>query len=261
MKKILFFLLAAVLIPSLFAQQDKRLAGIEAEMNKILEATKAAGFAVAVVEKDKIIYAKGFGYRDYENKIPADANTLFAIGSSTKAFTSAILGQLQQEDKLSLDESPRKYIPDLEFYNDEMNNTIIIKDLMSHRTGLPRHDFSWYLFPTHDRDALIKRVVHQEPFTGVRQKWYYNNFMFLAQGVIAEKLTGKSWEDNIRERFFKPLNMTRSTVTIEEMKNASNAALGYELKDDEVISKMDYYDIAAMSPAGSINSSVNEVSN
>jgi CubicO group peptidase (beta-lactamase class C family) len=260
MTKFLFPLITLFLLNSLGAQTDRRLNGIDKELQAILDATQAPGFSVAVVEGDKIVFAKGYGYRDYENKVPADANTLYAIGSTSKAFTSAILGQLRQEDKLSFEDSPIKYIPELRFYNDEMNNGIIIKDLMSHRTGLPRHDFSWYLFPTNDRDSLMLRIAYQEPFTGVRKQWYYNNFMFLAQGVIAEKITGKSWEENIVERFFIPLGMTRSNTRIREMKESSNAALGYELQNDSVISKMDYYDIAAMSPAGSINSSVNDMS-
>ncbi|NNG11563.1 MAG: serine hydrolase, partial [Arenibacter sp.] len=126
--------------------------------------------------------------------------------------------------------------------------------------GLPRHDWSWYLFPTDDRDSLLQRIKHHEPFTGVRKQWYYNNFMFLTQGVIAERLTDKSWEDNIRERFLEPLGMNRSNVTIEELEKSSNAAFGYEVKDDTVVTKMDYYHISGMSPAGSINSSVNEMS-
>ena len=261
MRKILIILLAIFLSSSVFAQKDKRIKGVENDLNAILEATKAPGFAVAIVEGKKIIYAKGFGYSDYENKIPVDANTLFAIGSTTKAFTSSILGQLRHEGKLTFEDSPIKYVPELKFYNDEMNNSIIIKDLMCHRTGLPRHDLSWYLFPSNNKDSLLLRVVNQEPFTGVRKQWYYNNFMFLAQGVIAERITGKSWEENIKERFFKPLGMTRSNFTIEELEKSSNVALGYGLKNDSIISKMDYYHIAGMSPAGSINSSVNEMSN
>jgi len=259
MKKLFFTILSICFILPILGQTDKRLKNIDSELNKVLEATHAPGFAVAVVEGDKVIYARGFGYRDYENKISVDANTLFAIGSSTKAFTSAILGKLRADDKLSFNDSPLDYIPDLKFFNDDMNSKIIIKDLMRHSTGLPRHDFSWYYFPTHNRDSLIRRIKFQEPFTGIRQEWYYNNFMFLAQGVIAEKITGKSWEDNIREYFFKPLGMTRSNVTIAEMKSASNAAFGYELKKGDIINKTDYYDIAAMSPAGSINSSVNDM--
>ena len=259
MKKLFLFVFSVCILTPALSQTDKRLKNIDKELNKVLEATKAPGFAVAVVEGDKVIYAKGFGYRDYENKIPVDANTLFAIGSSSKAFTSAILGKLRAEDKLSFDDSPLDHIPELKFHNDNMNNNIIIKDLMRHSTGLPRHDLSWYYFPTHNKDSLIQRVKYQEPFTGVRQQWYYNNFMFLAQGVIAEKITGKSWEDNINDMFFKPLGMSRSNSTIDEMKSANNAAFGYELKKGDVISKMDYYDIAGMSPAGSINSSVNDM--
>ncbi|WP_299334649.1 serine hydrolase [uncultured Psychroserpens sp.] len=258
--KTLALALFSLLICTTVDAQDKRLKGIDKELNKILETTNAAGFAVAVVEGDKIIYAKGFGYRDYENKVPADANTLFAIGSSTKAFTSSILGLLREDDKLSFDDNPRKYIPELEFYNNDLNNNLIIKDLMRHSSGIPRHDGSWYFFPTHDKDSLIMRLKYQEPFTGIRQQWYYNNFGFLIQGVIAEKITGKSWEDNIRDHFFKPLGMNRSNATIAEMKASSNAAFGYELKENGSIRKMDYYDIAAMSPAGSINSSVNDMS-
>lgn len=261
MKKILIALFTIISISSIYAQKDKRLKGIEKELNKILEATKAPSFAVAIVEGKKIIYAKGFGYRDYENKIKADANTLYAIGSSSKAFTSSILGQLRQEDKVSFEESPLKYVPELKFYNDDLNNNIIIKDLMSHRTGLPRHDYSWYLFPTNNKDSLLQRVKYQEPFTGLRKNWYYNNFMFLAQGVISERITGKSWEENIKERFFKPLGMRRSNASIDELKKSSNAAFGYQLQKDDNISKMEYYHIAGMSPAGSINSSVNEMSN
>ena len=230
--------LALILIATgLYAQTDKRLKGIEKKFNAILENTKAPGFAVAIVEGDKIIYAKGFGYADYENKVAADANTLFAIGSSTKAFTSSLLGLLRGDDKISFNDNPRKHVPELEFYNDDMNNGIIIKDLMRHTTGLPRHDGAWYFFPSYDKDSLIQRLKYHEPFTGLRQKWYYNNFGFLLQGVITEKLSGKSWEENIEEKFFKPLGMNRSKTTISGMKESSNKAYGYTLDADRNIEK------------------------
>lgn len=266
MKKVLGLVFAILLTSSIMAQkkeQDlkKRLKGVDKELNEVLETWKAAGFAVAVVEKNKIIYARGFGYRDYENKIPVTPNTLFAIGSCTKAFTTSLLGILQSENKMSFDESPGKYIPEFEFYNQEMNNSITIKDMMCHRTGLPRHDYSWYVFPGNSKDSLLQRVAFQEPFTGVREKWYYNNFMFLAQGVITEKISGKSWEENVRENLFKPLGMVRSNLSIDELEKSEDVAFGYELRKDSTIQKMDYYRIAGMSPAGSINSSVNEMSN
>ncbi|MBF8149430.1 serine hydrolase [Winogradskyella sp. F6397] len=255
------FIVALTLVSTLvFSQTDKRLKGIEKQFNSVLESTKAPGFAVAIVEGDKIIYAKGFGYSDYENKIPADANTLFAIGSSTKAFTSALLGLHREADQLTFDDRPRQYIPELEFYNDEMDNTITIKDLMRHSTGLPRHDGSWYFFPSHSKDSMVAKVKYHEPFTGVREQWYYNNFGFLLQGVITERITGKTWEENIENKFFKPLGMNRSKTTIDGMKTSTNAAFGYELDKDRNITKMTYFDITGMSPAGSINSSVNDMS-
>lgn len=265
MKRLLIFALAAMTFHVSFAQKkssspDSRLNGIDIELQKVLDTWKASGFAVAVVEKNKVVYAKGFGYRDYEKKLPVTPNTLFAIGSCSKAFTSSLLGILSEQGKIDLSESPRKYLPELKFYNSEMDDNIIIKDLMSHRTGLPRHDYSWYIFQTSNRDSLVARIPYMKPFTGVRKQWYYNNFMFLLQGVIAEHLTGASWENNIREKLLKPLNMTASNVSISELEKASEPAFGYELTKDK-IHKMKYYDIAAMSPAGSINSSVNEMSN
>lgn len=261
------FLLALLLVFTAFSQAQnkkpdysKRLKGVEKELNEVLKTWKAPGFAIAVIDQDRIIYAKGFGYQDYDNKVPVTTNTLFAIGSCTKAFTVSLMGMLADEKKVDLDEKPSTYIPDFKFYNDAMNNTITIKDMMAHRTGLPRHDLSWYLFPSASKDSLIQRIAYQEPFAGVRERWYYNNFMYLTQGVIIEKVTDKSWEDNVRERILKPLGMKRTNVTIAEMKSSDDAAWGYTLQKDSLINKTDYYDISGMSPAGSINSSVNDMS-
>jgi CubicO group peptidase (beta-lactamase class C family) len=240
---------------------DPRLTGLDTELEKLLKDWKIAGFAVAVVEKNKLIYSKGFGYRDMENKKPVSPNTLFAIGSCSKAFTSAVLGQLEKEGKLDLDKPAITYIPYLKFFNNEMNEKITARDMMCHRTGLSRHDFSWYLFNTNSRDSMLMRVQYQEPNAGIREKWQYNNFMFLAQGVLAEKLTGKTWEENIKQRFFDSLGMVRSNFSIEELVKDTNHAVGYTIEKDSIIKKTDYYHIMGMSPAGSINSSVSEMAN
>ena len=131
--------------------------------------------------------------------------------------------------------------------------------MMCHRTGLPRHDYSWYFFPTDSRDSLMRRIQFQEPSAGIREKYQYNNFMFMLQGLIVEKVTGKSWEENISEKFFKPLGMSGSNLSIESLEKSDDAAFGYRLRSDSIIEKVDYYHIRGMSPAGSINSSVNEM--
>lgn len=238
---------------------DKRLAGIDESLSKLLQEWHAAGFSVAVVEKNKVIYSKGFGCRDYESKKPVTPNTLFAIGSSSKAFTCGLVGLLQKDGKVLLDNKIRDYLPDLHFYNDNMDANITVRDMMCHRTGLSRHDYSWYFFNTMARDSMLHRVQYMEPTAGIREKWQYNNFMFLGQGVLVERLTGRSWEDNIREKFFGPLEMSRSNLSIGALEQDADASLAYVVKQDSLIRKTAYYDIAGMGPAGSINSSANEM--
>ena len=238
------FVFAALLISTVtFAQFNLNEKQLDKKLQALQEATQTVGFSVAIVQGDKTLYSKGFGYKDFDKQLPVDENTLFAIGSTSKAFTTALLGIMEDEKGLSFKDSPRKYLPELEFYNDNLNNNLTLLDMVSHRTGLPRHDLSWYLFPTEDKDTLLARVKYHKPFTGIREQWHYNNFMYLAQGVIIEKLTGKSWEDNIRERFFKPLQMTTSNVSIAELEQATNASKGYVLKDFTTNTLTPYYNI------------------
>jgi len=263
MKHCLLFFLFLVSINA-FSQKQKnksndKFAGLDTAFARVLKDWHAAGFAVAVVEKDKVVYANGFGYRDYETKVAVTPNTVFAIGSCSKAFTASLLGLLNKDDKVDFDKPVRNYLPELKFYNDDMNNHITLRDMMCHRTGLPRHDYSWYLFQSHSKDSLLQRIQYMEPSASLREKWQYNNFMFMAQGMVIEKLTGKSWEENIREKIFQPLGMTNSDASLDEWVKAGEPAYGYDVKNDTIIKRMNYYDIAGMSPAGSINSTVNDM--
>lgn len=240
---------------------DKRVAALDTAFERALKTWKAPGFAVAVVEKNKIIYAKGFGFRDAEKKLPATPNTLFAIGSCTKAFTTSLIGLLQKDGRLDIDKPAHQYDNDLNFYSADLTNNVTLRDMMSHRTGLPRHDFSWYLFNTTSRDSMLKRIQYQEPTFPLRKQWQYNNFMFVAQGAIIEKITGKSWEDNIKEKILQPLNMISTNFSINDLQKSNDAALGYGLKKDSMVYHLPYYSINAAGPAGSINSNVMDMSN
>jgi len=260
---IITLLLCALSLQSLAQQStqtdDPRFKGLDTAFTRVLKTWHAAGFAVAVVEKNSVVYANGFGYRDIAGKMPVTPNTLFAIGSCSKAFTATLIGKLQQDGKLDIDKPVTNYLPELKFYNDAMKSTITLRDMMSHRTGLPRHDLSWYFFNTPSTDSLIMRIQYMEPTFGVRQKWQYNNFMFAAQGAVVAHLSGKSWQDNIREKFFVPLGMSRSDLTIPELQKSDDIATGYGVKKDSIIKKLDYYHIDGMEPAGAINSSVNDM--
>lgn len=265
MKKTIITLLLFLFIQSSGKTQknkpsEDKFSFIEKELNKVLTSQLGAGFAVAIVEKNKIVFAKGFGYRDYENKIPVTPQTLFAIGSCTKAFTAGLIGILEQEGKLNLDEPLQKYLPELTFFNNDMNYHITLRDAMSHRTGLPRHDLSWYLFKSNSRDSLIKRIQYQEPTAPIRTRWQYNNFMYLAQGVVAEKITKKSWEAAVKEKIFQPLGIQDAVFSIEDMKKSKDFSYGYIVKNDSIIKKTDFYNIDAMGPAGSIHANVLDMS-
>ncbi len=240
------------------APTDKRLAGIEAEVNKILKDYKAPGVTIAVVEKNKVIYTGGFGYRDAEKKLPVTENSLFAIGSCTKAFTSTMLGSLAEDGLLDLDKPVRNYLPELKFYNEHLNAHVTIRDMMCHRTGLPRHDFSWYGSAA-SRMELLKRIEYQEPTAGLREKYQYNNFMFMSQGVLLEKLTGKSWETNIKERIFNPLGMDNTVTTVADWEKSNDRSLAYNLINDSIAKVIPYRNIDAVGPAGSINSSAKDM--
>lgn len=263
-KSIITALLITLCLGNVIAQKNdtsisKKINEVEKELNTVLKKSKAAGFAIAIVKGKEVLYAKGFGYRDLENKLPMTPNTVFAIGSTTKAFTASLIGILEDNGKVDLDESPRAYIPELKFFNAEMNNQITIKDLMTHRTGLPRHSEAWKTFETKSKGEFISRIAYMEPISSVRSKFRYNNFMYFVQSVVAEKLTKKSWEQNIEQSLFQPLQMSSSTANIEGLKNSSEAALGYYF-DNGVTTEIDYKDIGIMNPAGGINSSVNDMS-
>ena len=236
---------------------DSRLVGIDTLLEKLLDDYKVAGFSVAVVHKDSVIYAKGFGYRDHEKRLPATPHTLYAIGSSSKAFTTALVGKLFG-DSLSLDDKVTTHLPQLRF-QDGREAHVTVRDLMVHRTGLSRYDYSWYVFNADARDSLLQRVKHMKPNADLRARWQYNNFMYLAQGMIAERMTGKTWEENIKTYFFDPLGMKRSNFDVNDMAVDTNASRGYRIAEKDSMEAVPYFELRGMGPAGSINSSVLEM--
>ena len=261
MKK-LFPVLFLILISTHFTHaQDKRLAGIDTAILRILTEFNAVGVTVAVVEKNNVLLAKGYGYKDLDNKKSVTPQTLFQIGSCSKAFTTTLLGMLMDEKLLDFDKPVHEYLPELKFKDDNLNKNVTTRDMMTHRTGLPRHDLAWYLRPKTSRAELLKAVSQFEASAGLRETWQYNNFMYMAQGVLAEKLTQKSWEKLLQERIFTPLSMNGSKYTTADMLKADDYSLPYNYDDEKKkIKKLDYYHFSGMEPAGSIASNAKDMS-
>ncbi|NHF58128.1 beta-lactamase family protein [Flavobacteriaceae bacterium TP-CH-4] len=254
MRLLLFFLLIWGITP-VFSQSGST---IKTKIRHILEATDTPGAAVAIVRNDTLLFCQGLGYRDIEKELQVDAHTRFPIGSSTKAFTAALVGIAQELDSLDLERSPRAYLEEVTFNTEEMNRNSTIRDMMSHRTGLPRHDLSWYLFPETDRDRLVERLQYLQPFASVRQRYHYNNFTYMLLGYLAEKRLGASWSRLIEKHFFSSLGMTESLAEMISDPNG-NTAIGYQTTSVGKWAPMPYYDLRGMAPAGNISSSASDM--
>ena len=267
MKKFFAHLLWVVLLQSvtlsLAAQEEKSigelLKGFDEYVLKSMEDWKVPGLAVAVVRDSTLVFAKGYGYRDMENKLPVTENTLFAIGSCTKAFTSVSVGQLVDEGKVELDKPVRTYMPSFKMYDDYVSEHITPLDLMCHRSGLPRHDGVWYGTDLSRKD-LMKTLQYLEPTKGLRETFQYQNLMFMAAGVLVETLSGLSWEQYVKKNILTPLEMKASTFSVNEMEQTNDFSFPYS-KRDEKITRIPFRNIDAIGPAGSINSNVMEMSN
>lgn len=221
----------------------------------VLRNTPALGFGI--IKDGEVVLAEGFGYKDYENKIKATANTQFAIGSSTKAFTAACVAILAKEGKLEWDKPVIEYMPDFKLMDDFATQEMTAVDLMCHRSGLPRHDMMWY-GSRFTREEIYSRLRYLQPNKSFRSTWQYNNLMFMTAGVLVEKLSGKTWENFLTERIFQPLGMTNTNTSITTMQKAPDFALPYKT-DKKVVTKLDFREIDAVGPAGAINSSVNDM--
>ncbi|MGZ5446107.1 MAG: serine hydrolase [Thermoanaerobaculia bacterium] len=236
------------------------LADFDAFINGALKPWDVPGIAIAVVADGKVVYAKGFGQRNVEKTLPMTADTLLPIGSITKSFTTLAMGTLVDEGKLEWEKPVRTYLPEFLAADDVLTASLTVRDLVTHRSGLPRHDLVWYNNQDLTRAEIVGRLAHLPASEGLRSRWQYNNLMFLTAGYLIEDTTGKPWEDVIRSRVFTPLGMTRSNFKDEDSAKDADHARGYR-EDDGKILEMPFREVGNMGPAGSINSSVNEMAN
>jgi len=249
---------AAPAAPQTAAAKDP-LAGLDQFVETLRADWKVPGVGIAIVKGDQVIFAKGFGERDVERKLPATADTLFAIGSCTKAFTATAVGMLVHEGKVDWDKPLRTYLPSFKMYDDYVTEHMTPRDLVTHRSGLPRHDLLWY-GSAFTRREMFDRLRYLEPSRGFRETYQYQNLMFMTAGVLVEETTRRPWEEFIRERFFAPLEMKSSTLSVTDSQRAADFALPYNEEKDQ-IKLVPFRNIDQIGPAGSINSSVREMAN
>lgn len=236
---------------------DPSLNGVDEFITSVMKEWKVPGLAVAVVKDGKIILSKGYGYRDVEKGLAVTPRTLFAIGSISKSFTVTLLSMLADDGKLDWDEPLRTYMPDFQLHDPVATLHMTPRDLVTHRSGLPRHDGLWYGSDL-TRKQMYERLRYLESSKGFRAAYQYNNLMFMTAGLLAERLGGSRWEDLVRQRILQPLGMSRSNFTVNDSQKADDFALPY-LSDKDVVKPIPFRNIDEIGPAGSINSSVEEM--
>ena len=220
----------------------KRLQGFDAYMEQTLKDWNTPGVGVGIVVGDKRVFAKGYGYRDYEKKLPFTPKTMQPIASNSKLFTAVAAGMLVEEGKVAWDKPIRASVPEIQFYNDELNNNVTLRDMLSHRTGVTRHDLIWFKSPFTRRE-LFERLKYLEPQEPMRVAFLYNNLMFAAVGQIIEIKSGKKWEDFVRQRIFTPLDMSTSCYTIADMQRQPDYGVPFrEIRDSFDLYKIPYYE-------------------
>jgi len=215
------FLLLFVFPVFVFAQTlDERLKEIDAYAEKTRLEWNVPGIAVAIVKDDKVVFAKGYGVREMGKTEKVDENTLFAIASNSKAFTTASLAILVDEKKLNWDDKVMNYLPEFQLYNPYVTSELTIRDLVSHRSGLDTFsgDLLWYE-TNYNSDEILRRVRFLKPKSSFRSQFGYQNLMFIAAGRIVEKVSGKTWSQFVTERILTPLGMSRTTTSVKNLKD------------------------------------------
>lgn len=231
--------------------------GFDKFVNGLIDEWKVPGLAIAIVKDGKVILSEGFGLRDMKNNLEATPETLFAIGSCTKALTATSIGILVDEGKLEWDRPVKEYLPDFRMYHSYVTENMTARDLLTHRSGLSRHDLVWYGAEL-TRKELYDRLRYLEPSKPFRTVYQYQNLMYMAAGYLIGQVSGGTWENFVREHILGPLGMENSNFSVNDSQESLDFALPY-VNSDESINEVPFRNIDAMGPAGSINSSVTDM--
>lgn len=249
-------LLIAVAVP--LRSQSQPLEGFDEYVAAAVAEWKVPGLAVAVVKDGQVAMSKGYGVRELGRPEKVDDRTLFAIGSTTKAMTAALVGLLVDEQKLAWDDPVVRHLPWFQLKDPAVTRELTIRDLLTHRGSLPNTDYLWYGQANETRQ-ILERVRLVEPGYSLRSRFVYQNVMYAAAGQVIEAASGRSWSEMMRTRLFEPLGMTDTAATLALVPRGANVASPHYTIHDRVtvIQNMPVDNVAA---AGSVWSSVRDMS-
>ncbi|MBF8263958.1 MAG: CubicO group peptidase, beta-lactamase class family [Parachlamydiales bacterium] len=235
----------------------KTLEGFDTEIENSLRDFGIPGCVLGVIVDGHVVYLKGFGYRDNEKKLPATADTEYLIGSCTKAFTAFTIGCLVDEGYFGWDDRMVDLIPNFRLIDQYVSQKLTLRDLLAHRTPLPRHDFMWYNSDL-TRQDVFDRMRYLDFDSNQAEFFHYSNITYMAVGMAAEKTANKSWEELVTEKVLLPLGMKHTGFSIAEMQKHSDFALPY-MERDEKIKRMNFRDFHVIAPGGGMYSNVTDL--
>jgi CubicO group peptidase (beta-lactamase class C family) len=231
---------------------------VDALADAALRAWNAPGIAVAIVRDNQVLLAKGYGVKERGKPDPVTPRTVFAIGSATKAFTTAAMAMLVDEGKMSWDDPVRKHVDFFRLSDPLASEQVTLRDLASHRTGLSRNDMLWYASPW-SQEEILRRIGFVKLTRPFRSAWQYQNIMFSAAGYAVGKASGGTWQDFIQRRIFEPLGMTSASVTIAPAEGAPDHASPHRKDPNHSLAVIPWRNLDNIAPAGAINASVEDL--
>ncbi|MDX2151241.1 MAG: serine hydrolase [Bryobacteraceae bacterium] len=250
--------LVAFLLPALCLGGSLDTKAIDSLVAETLRAWNVPGAAVAITRGDEVVYLKGAGVREWGRPEPVTPDTRFAIGSTTKAFTTAAIAMLVDEGKMSWDEPVRKHLDFFHLSDPLADEQCTLRDLLSHRTGLSRHDMLWY-GSNWDREEVIKRVGRVRLTMPFRSGFQYQNIMFLAAGEALARASGTTWESFVRARLLEPLGMRDTDFSVTETVAAPNRATPHRKDGAGAAIPVEWRKIDNIGPAGAMNSTARDL--
>jgi CubicO group peptidase (beta-lactamase class C family) len=234
-------------------------AALDALFADALKTWNAPGMAVIIVRDDDVYYLKGFGVREAGKDAPVTADTIFGIGSLTKAFTATTLGLLVEDGKLSWDDPVGKHVRGFHLSDPLADRDVTIRDLLCHRTGLGRHDLIWYRAPWSPEES-VRRLAYLKPSTSFRSTYEYCNLTYLAAGMAITTAAGEPWPDYMAKRLLTPLGMKRVVLTRADALKTDDHATPHRFGPGRKPLVMEWYpDDKQVRASGSLKTSVNDL--
>ncbi|MCB0566919.1 MAG: serine hydrolase [Phaeodactylibacter sp.] len=233
---------------------------LDTYVERALASWQIPGVAVCVVKDGAVVLQKGYGLRELGKADKVDENTLFMIGSNTKAFTGTALAMLAHEEQCALSDKVKKWLPEFRMHDPWVEENAILADLVTHRLGMETFQGDFMYFDSDfTTEEIIRNFGKLKPLYDFRTKWGYCNAGFLIAGECIERISGDSWAETLRKRIFEPLEMTRTLALSSEIAGADNRAVAHTLHHG-ALKVIPYGEIDPVAPAGSISSSIHDMS-